>query len=1092
MGWWGLWMVVGCGGSPEPPPPQLIRRLTRVEYDHTVAALFHTRLRPGERWLPVDASSNLGFDNQADLLTLSPVLVEQYERAADWLIDDLFRVREETRYTLSAPANGPLVTATGGELGSRGHVFVGPGSLSTTFSVRHDGVHRLSVQAFGGGSGTVPVRILVEHDGALLGVFGVPEEEVIPIEVERYFPEGPATVTVHYANPPPRADGEARRRLVVRGLELEGPLEPEQGLRHDYAEVVPCDDTAGPQGDACATDTLEQFAAEAWRRPLTDDDRQDLRAAYDEARGLGLSWAEAVGHAMKVVLMSPEFLFRVERPAAEPGDALDAHELAVRLAYFLWRAPPDDELRAVADDGSLLDDEVLEAQTLRLLEHPRAAAMLDDLAAQWFRVGGFADLQLDPDRYPGMDDALRVSLADEIVRNVVHSMTGSRSMLDLVTPRERWIDERLAEHYGVTLDPGAEGEDGWHAVPPRGLGRQGFVDSVSVLSLTSLYDHPSAVRRARYLLDTLLCEPVLDPPPGVDEVLAAVDPEDYDNVRAYEEAVRNGASCQECHATMDPLGFALHGYGASGLPRTTDRWDAPIDATATLADGTGVSGAGDVTQWLREDPRLPRCIVQQTVAWAVGRAPAGSDHAAIDALTERFRRPRLRLRRPAERHRDDAHVPSGLAGPGGTMSSRTFTRRALLATAGASVALPFLPSVAPAGSAEVPRRLLLWFRPNGESRISVPDGSTLEELPAGMTPLAAIADRTTLISGLANYQGEFAAGDRHLATASTVLRGGPPINGNDGVVTNAWSVDQVVARAAPAMTPLSSLQLGVESFGSRVGGAVSYAAADQPLAPIVDPRAVFDRMFQGTDPTLSAKEAAQRAVLRSSVLDRVVERTNRLSRRLSAADAQRLDQYLTGVRELEARIGSFDELACEVPEAPSTPPALPERHAAMRDLMVLAFECDLTRTITFMAGRGGSQLRYPHLALDERPGIGHHDLGHHNNVERYIDELAVVQRWLVEQYAVLAERLAAIPDGVGGDLLEHTAMAMVTDWGDSNGHTARGLTLAVTGGEQGGWSHGTHQVLPYRPHTWLLGTIADFFGVDGDMIVGAADRVVLG
>ena len=637
-----LW---GCG-SPEPatiggqgpaevmdPGPKMVHRLNRTEYDNTVGDLLHTPLRPGELLFPEDSVSDFGFDNQADLLTISPILAGLYEQAADLLVDDLFRVRDETRLRREAQVDGANVVPLSGELTNRGLELRREGEVLAVFPVEGDGYYNIGVVAFGTrDASTAPVRMAIEVNEQVVGVFDVLDNEASESTVEVWLPVGEANVTARFSNPVVDDESPERRMLTVRQLSLDGPLDPEVGNRHGYDQVVQCQpDDIGET--ACATQTLTRFATDAWRRPLTVDEAALLDELYVEARAAGLGWRDAVGHGMKFVLMSPDFLFRVE---ADPTDgdvrALSGHEIASRLSYFLWNSTPDEALMTAADRGELADPAALTWHVDRMMADERASSMVDRFVSQWFSTDYLADLEIDPLIYPEFDEVLKASMAEEM-RRLTHDFVASDlSMLDLLTTQETWIDERLAQHYGLPFpDTGAD----WVRADLTGTDRRGLLTTAGFLTMTSHFDKPSVVRRGQLVLDALLCDEPPPPAPGVQEMVT-IDPDDYDSVRAFEEDQRSGSPCIECHAEMDPIGFALQPFDAIGLPRTLDSKGAPIDSVASLPDGTTFRGPWDVTEWVVNDDRLPRCMASKVFAWGLGREPTAVDTPHIDVMLERF------------------------------------------------------------------------------------------------------------------------------------------------------------------------------------------------------------------------------------------------------------------------------------------------------------------------------------------------------------------------------------------------------------------------------------------------------------------------
>ncbi len=610
------------------PGTKTLHRLNRTEYDNTVADLLHTQLRVAQTMFPADVSS-FGFDNQADALTITPIQAELYERAAEALADDLMRVRDESTELVGLNYNSPGVVPINGVVTERAYAFHGEGSLSATFPALDDGTYALRVTAFGLAVGDIPVRLAIELDGEVLGEFVADPSDPTTHEVEVWLPGGDATLTARFVNPVADEGTEAVRVLSVRRLEIEGPVDPEVGHRDGYHEVVSCD-PADIGETACATHTLTDLARAAWRRPLTEDDTQWLLDAYDEARSAGLTWNDAVAYGVKVVLLSPDFLFRIEADP-EPGEVRDlsSHELATRLSYLLWSTTPDPALMAEADRGTLIQPDALEWHTQRMLDDPRAEALVDGFASQWLSVSALEGLQPDPDLFPDFDEPLRQSMGEELRRIARDHILGDKPLLEMLMSQETWIDARLAEHYDLPHDGSAE----WVVADLSGTSRHGLLTSAGLLSLTSHPDRASVVRRGKLVLGSLLCSEPPPPPPGV-EGLEDVDPETFDTVREQLEAHRADPTCNTCHQEMDPVGFALQPFDAIGMQRSVDEMGAPIDPSATLPDGTELRGPYGVAQWASTDPRWPECVAEKVFTWGVGRVPTTTDAPTIDAMVQ--------------------------------------------------------------------------------------------------------------------------------------------------------------------------------------------------------------------------------------------------------------------------------------------------------------------------------------------------------------------------------------------------------------------------------------------------------------------------
>jgi len=425
------------------------------------------------------------------------------------------------------------------------------------------------------------------------------------------------------------------------------------------------------------------------------------------------------------------------------------------------------------------------------------------------------------------------------------------------------------------------------------------------------------------------------------------------------------------------------------------------------------------------------------------------------------------------------------------------TRRAFLGGAGTAVALPFLPSLLPRearAAVAPPVRLVCWYAPCGmvmdQWRPSA-DGP-LGALPRILAPLVNVQSDVLVLSGLANaaamvpVAGDHARGTGSFLTCRTVAHTA------DADIQNGISVDQVAAAAFEGLTPFKSLELGTTG-GSPVGDCdsgyscaytrnVSWLDEDTPNPKLTDPAVVFDRLFAGFDPTLTAEQIAQRKAWRTSVLDYVLDEADRMLPKLSAADQAKLDEYMTGVRDLETRIQG-ETTTCLPGERPSSGLEYAAVVRAMSDLTVLALQCDLTRVVTFMLENGGSYRSFDFLGVTG----GHHELSHHQGDPVKIESLAVIDTWEVGELAYLLERMRDTTDSEGNALLDHSVVVLSSEISDGDWHNHDDLPVLVAGSGGGAVATGRHVTLPddtpiadlYLALLDAAGVPATTFGNDG-------------
>ena len=394
------------------------------------------------------------------------------------------------------------------------------------------------------------------------------------------------------------------------------------------------------------------------------------------------------------------------------------------------------------------------------------------------------------------------------------------------------------------------------------------------------------------------------------------------------------------------------------------------------------------------------------------------------------------------------------------------SRRRFLGGAASLVALPWLSSLLPkkaSARAASPKRFVAFYVPNGMHMAAwtpTAAGSDYALTPI-LAPLEPIKSKVLVLSGLANAPahpdgpGDHAAGTAGFLTCRHVVK-------TDGAgIRNGASVDQIAAKALGRATRIASLQYGVDN-GSGVGNCdsgyscaylrnISWASETQPLPKITSPEAAFSALFDGADRQLSNAERERRRRDRSSVLDYVRGEAQGLSRALSTDDRLKLDEYLTGVRELERRVQGADSSSCVAPSEPPASLPYPEHVRLMLDLTVLALKCDATRIASFMLGNGGSPRSYEFLGVHG----GHHDISHHQKRPENLEKLQKIDTWEVEQLAYLLEQMNAIDEG-DGTLLDHSAVFFSSEIEDGDTHAHYNLPVLIGGGLGGAIPTGTH------------------------------------
>ena len=638
------------------PGRATVHRLNRAEYSNAIRDLLGVDVRPGE-WLPVD-DSGYGFDNIAAVLSTSPALLDRYMSAAhkvSWLavgdmaqkpVEDIYDAkRDPLKGSRNERLNDDLPFDSRAGIVAK-HYF--PLDAEYVFKVRV-----LGVQPDGEQPDIDPYQVRVPVKAGLhtLGVTS-PRENLKP---ERDAPAGGVGGGRGGTTEIPwpvdlRLDGARLKRFDVvaatspeiNKLVVGGPYAPAgRGDTLSRRRIFVCHASQPAREPACARTILTALARRAFRRPVTKTDVDPLYAFYEQRRAVA-DFESGIQAAIEAMLVAPEFLFRIEQdPAsAKPGEPhrVTDVELASRLSFFLWSSIPDEELLALAERGGLSDPAALERQVRRLLDDPRADALVSNFAGQWLQLRNVDTVKPDPILLP-FDEALRQAFLTETTLVVSSIVREDRSLLDLLSADYTFVNQRLAEHYGIPRIYGSQ----FRRVALADVNRRGLLGQGSVLTVTSYPNRTSVVQRGKWILENLLGTPPPPPPADVPALKAAPHGKLL-TMREQMEAHRTNPTCAACHARMDPIGFALENYDAIGKWRTEDAGTA-IDARGTLPDGTEFEGPAGLSQLLltkyRDD--FVRTATEKLLTYALGRGVEHFDAPTIRSIGRQAARDNYRI-----------------------------------------------------------------------------------------------------------------------------------------------------------------------------------------------------------------------------------------------------------------------------------------------------------------------------------------------------------------------------------------------------------------------------------------------------------------
>ncbi len=644
------------------------RRLNRVEYNNTIRDLLGVHLRPADDF-PVD-DSGYGFDNIGDVLTVSPMLMEKYMAAAR-------RVSRAAVYGEPYPAKPTVLARLMARRSYDGGAVTGSDYLPYSMRGALYGAWRFPVDAeyelrfrvmnlrneaaaergprLRDAAGTSaserlkaylerereaapPLKLVLTVDGETR-LTGVIEGNMdydydrgefvarVPLKAGEHFLRASFPELTALDDPRKHLNPDRRRKVFVDYLDIVGPHSPAAAAPASYRRVFVCGHAPGKHEAACPRAILRDLARRAYRRPPEDGEVERLERLAASVRADGESFEESIRVALQAVLVSPKFLFRVERDPDGAARPVGDFELASRLSYFLWASTPDDELLSAAVDGRLKRPEAVDTQVRRMLADPRSRALVDDFAWQWLQLRDLERRRPSPQHFPALDDELLDAMLRETRLFVEAMIREDRSVLEFLDAPFTWLNGPLARHYRIG---GVEGEE-FRRVALEGERRGGLLAQGAILTVSSYPTRTSPVIRGKWVLENLLGAPPPPPPddvPELEESKIGVTA----SLREQLEQHRARPACAVCHNQMDAIGFALENYDATGAWRTHEG-KFPIDASGALPDGRSFRGPRELTRVLLEKSDLfTRNLAEKLLTYALGRGLETYDREAVDAI----------------------------------------------------------------------------------------------------------------------------------------------------------------------------------------------------------------------------------------------------------------------------------------------------------------------------------------------------------------------------------------------------------------------------------------------------------------------------
>jgi mono/diheme cytochrome c family protein len=626
---------VDCGLARDPGRPT-IRRLNRTEYNNTVRDLVGVDFKPADSFPSDDVG--YGFDNIGDVLSMPPILLEKYLAAAEQVLDKAVQVPKPIAVVKDFFRPQNVRTTLGPFAKQDKRVYLSQvGAAIVSYDFLYEGEYVVRARAYGERAGPEMPKLSIVLDRNPVGSHEVDALESKPktYESRTKIGSGRHEIRFEFANPFEDKAGDTKklRSVSLLVMEIEGPFNPvPKPAPESHRRIFIASPTGPADREAAARKILQAFATKAYRRPTTPDEVERLAKLFKFADQPGESFEAAVKHALKAVLVSPHFLFRIERDQ-EPNNPDAVHpvnpfELASRLSYFLWSSMPDDELFKLAETNQIRNPGVLDAQVRRMLKHQKSSALVENFAGQWLMLRSVATMVPDKGAYRNFDSALRTAMVRETELYFEHVMREDRSVLEFLDSDYTFVNDRLARHYGI---PGSYGREFKKVTLPDRT-RGGILTHASILTVTSNPTRTSPVKRGKWILENILGTPPPPPPPDVPMLEEDSKAVLTGSLRQRMEKHRENPGCAVCHAKLDPLGFGLENFDGIGAFRQADG-KFQIDAAGELPDGSKFNGPAELRKVLvAKGDLFRRNLAEKMLTYALGRGLEWYDRCTVDDI----------------------------------------------------------------------------------------------------------------------------------------------------------------------------------------------------------------------------------------------------------------------------------------------------------------------------------------------------------------------------------------------------------------------------------------------------------------------------
>ena len=688
---------VTCDLRPR-PGKVTARRLNRAEYNNTVRDLLGLDFQPAENF-PSD-EVGAGFDNNGDVLSLSPLLMEKYLDAAEQIASRAI-VDPETlpKLKIDLPSDQLLIAGDTQVGRFNGRFYRPEGFAWVNLEIPHTGKYRLKYYGGNSSADTQETEIAVlSGEGKLLGSgrlgyyggggssdsFGFSLELGKGKQTLIFAPfnsdDGSGAAVITNGSQP---DGKAiadrldQNVIIAAKAAIADPLTPDQRIDHlTYPHMIRSIRVEGPERipreaypeshhrvikrvasrsgsgwkdvEKSAIESLRPIMTLAFRRSVTDSELERYAGLVRQCTDRGMSYFEGMQTALAAVLVSPNFLFRIEKPDASSRIEKDGSieltptQLATRLSYFLWSSMPDAELNRWVDKNDL-KEELVSYQVGRMLADARSRSLSDQFAAQWFGLRNLMEHDVDAELFPDFSPALRDAMREETKQLFNHVLQENRPISELLSADYTFVNGALAKHYGLT---GVSG-DSFRRVSLEGSGRRGLLTHASILTLTSYPRRTSPVQRGKWILENIFGTPPPDPPAGVPTLEESSVSTVSLTLREQMQVHRRNPACAACHRVMDQLGFGLEEFDAVGAFRLASKGEAEqgMDSSGELPGGIHFEGASQLSKILSktEEVAFARTAIEKLLTFALGRELRPKDRCVVDEILANTRSEHYRL-----------------------------------------------------------------------------------------------------------------------------------------------------------------------------------------------------------------------------------------------------------------------------------------------------------------------------------------------------------------------------------------------------------------------------------------------------------------